>query len=95
MQVSSCCSRSLQKSDLPPSAIGRILRFELAHVSSAGTPTYVVSKPDPSNTTYEVPYCASYPTSAPYVNYRLADAPPNPEGKYSSTSSTQPYPCTT
>lgn len=64
------------------------------HVSSAGTRTYVVSEPDPSNTAYEVPYGA-YPTSAPYVNYPLADAPPNPEGKYSSTSSTQPHPYTT
>ncbi|KAI5985903.1 hypothetical protein EDC04DRAFT_3098184 [Pisolithus marmoratus] len=64
------------------------------HVSSAGTRTYVVSEPDPSNTAYEVPYGA-YPTSAPYVNYLLAGAPPNLEGKYSSTSTTQPHPYTT
>ncbi|KAI6099621.1 hypothetical protein F5141DRAFT_386957 [Pisolithus sp. B1] len=64
------------------------------HVSSSGTRTYVVSEPDPSNTAYEVPYGA-YPTSAPYVNYPLADAPPNFEGKHSSTSTTQPHPYTT
>lgn len=64
------------------------------HISSSGTRMYVVSEPDPLNTAYEVPYGA-YPTTAPYANYPLADGPPNPEGKHSSTSSTLPHPYTT
>ncbi|KAF9237654.1 hypothetical protein BU15DRAFT_63042 [Melanogaster broomeanus] len=62
-------------------------------ISSSGKRTYVVSEPDPSNTPYEVP-SGAYPTSAPYVNFGETAAP-NPDGVYSSTSSSTPHPYTT
>ncbi|KAG1747160.1 uncharacterized protein EDB91DRAFT_1116750 [Suillus paluster] len=62
-------------------------------VSSAGTRTYVVSEPDPANTPYAVP-SGAYPTTAPYVNFKPTD-PPNPEGKYSSSSASLPHSFTT
>ncbi|KAG1821772.1 uncharacterized protein BJ212DRAFT_1445250 [Suillus subaureus] len=62
-------------------------------ISSAGMRTYVVSEPDPANTPYAVP-SGAYPTTAPYADFKLTDAP-NPEGKHSASSTNVPYPHTT
>ncbi|KAH9945370.1 uncharacterized protein BXZ73DRAFT_73525 [Epithele typhae] len=55
--------------------------------SGFGTRTYVVSQPDPANTPYSVP-AGAYPTSAPYVAYPRADAPPAEPGAQFASAST-------
>ncbi|KAA1467564.1 hypothetical protein DENSPDRAFT_769795 [Dentipellis sp. KUC8613] len=54
--------------------------------SHASRTVYVVSEPDPSDAPYAVP-AGAYPTSAPYVHFRAADAP-----KAGQVSSTSQYP---
>ncbi|KAI0925996.1 hypothetical protein AcV5_008579 [Taiwanofungus camphoratus] len=82
----------------PASNVGPLYEKQLDHspdikVSSAGTRTYVVSEPDPSNTPYEVP-SGAYPTSAPYYSYAATEAP-MPEGaNYASTSASLAHPIT-
>lgn len=68
--------------------------YHMTHpeVSSGGQRVYVVSQPDPQSTPYEVPYGA-YPTSAPYVNFPITDAPPS--GQRASTSPNFAHPATT
>ncbi|CAL1716479.1 unnamed protein product [Somion occarium] len=81
----------------PTSNFSSIYEKQLEHLSEpvlsgSGQRTYVVSEPDPAHTPYEVP-SGAYPTSAPYQNYTLTEAPS--DLPRSSTSASYAHPFTT